>query len=178
MYQRNVNMILFSFLMLLSLWGSSLPLSYALESDSKQKILIESDRAELNRDKKISVFHGNVKIDQGTTHLRSDELTIYFDDKDKIKNVIAKGDSAHYQTLPEAGKPIFHASAKIIRYNMLTDEVELEGNAVAQQGENRLTGPHIFYNRKSQKILSAKQAQGRTTIVIDPQANYWRKLNK
>lgn len=177
MYQQLVNLVC-SFMIVSSLWISSSTLSYALESDSKQKIQIESDHAELNRDKKISVFHGNVKINQGTTQLLSDELTIYFDDKEKIKNVIAKGDLAHYQTLPEAGKPIFHASAKIIRYNLQTEEVELEGDALAQQGEHRLTGPHIFYNRKSQVLLSAKQAQGRTTIVIDPQANYWRKPNK
>lgn len=157
---------------LLCLWSLTCA---ALESDSKQKVYIESDSATLNRQQQTSVFIGNVKIDQGSTHIRADKLTLYFDDHEKIKRAVAEGNLAHYQTQPEAGKPVFHARAQSIEYNLASKVIELKGNATAEQGENRFKGPHILYNMQSQTILSAKKAGGRTTIVLDPQSDYWRR---
>ncbi|MCA1804165.1 MAG: hypothetical protein LC646_02110 [Xanthomonadaceae bacterium] len=57
-----------------------LPLpSWALSSDREQPMYIESDQAELDDQKGISIYIGNVRVTQGTLVLTGEHMTVYQD---------------------------------------------------------------------------------------------------
>lgn len=148
-------------------------ISYALDSDQKQPLLISSDTADLNNQTGVGIYTGNVTIDQGSTHVRGNKVTSY-SENNKITQVIVEGDKktqARYESMVDPKKPPLIAIADTIQYFPDKNYAILLGHAYVQQGENSIAGEHLEYDLTN-KILksintSSKQAV-RTHIVIDP----------
>jgi lipopolysaccharide export system protein LptA len=141
----------------------------ALPSDSEKNLTITAGPTELNYKTGFNSYEGNVKIDQGETHLTAERLTTQRNPSHKIDEAIAYGlhTLAHYWTIPRAGDPVFHARAKIIKYYPLKSLVILQGSAIVTQGENSFQGPEIVYNIKDQTVISSPSTNGRSTIIIE-----------
>lgn len=138
----------------------------ALPTDRQQKLILKSAAASLNIETGISVYRGNVTVDQGTTHLLADTLTLHTNKQNELTAATAIGKPAHYRTIPRLGKPEFHADADMIEYYPDKNLIILIGNAIAKQENNTYRGPRIEYNTALQTVVSPESPHGQTTIVI------------
>ncbi|MEO8401281.1 MAG: lipopolysaccharide transport periplasmic protein LptA [Gammaproteobacteria bacterium] len=143
---------------------------YALSEDQQETMHIVSASSKFNYKTGVNIYEGDVKIDQGSTHLTADRVETNNNDKHKIKETIAYGTTqlAEYMTLLKPGDPIFHAKAKIIKFYPQKSLVVLEGDVMVTQGENSFQGPVIFYNMKDQVVTAPASKTGRATIIIEP----------
>ncbi|MCD6045407.1 MAG: hypothetical protein K0R48_570 [Gammaproteobacteria bacterium] len=147
--------------------------SYAVDSDQQQPLLIASDTADLNSQTGIGIYTGNVTIDQGSTHVRGDKVTSY-SENNKITLVVAEGDKkkqARYENTVDPNKPPLIAIADIIKFFPQKNYAILLGHAYVQQGENSIAGEHLEYDltNKILKSINAPNTKAvRTRIVIDP----------
>lgn len=146
-------------------------LLFALPEDSVKTMHIVANSTLFNYKSGIDTYEGNVKVDQGTTHLIADRLITQKNAQHKIMLVTAYGTKhlAEYTTELKIGDPALQAKAKVIRFYPLTSMVYLDDNVVVTQGENRFDGPHIVYNMKEQIVNAPASNNGRATIVIQPQ---------
>lgn len=162
--RRLRNVLSFIFLLFLSLQA------LALSDDGKKAMHIMADSSTFNYKTGSNTYEGNVKIDQGTTHLIADRLVTSNNDKHKMQEAIAYGliKNAEYTTLTKPNGPVFHATAKIIKFYPLKSNVVLEGDVIVTQGENSFHGPVILYNIKDQIVNAPASNRGRATIVIEP----------
>ncbi|WP_170131713.1 lipopolysaccharide transport periplasmic protein LptA [Aquicella lusitana] len=142
----------------------------ALPEDKLEKVYIVSERSSYNYKTGIKIFEGNVKVDQGTTHLTADKLVTKDNIKHKIQEAIAYGftKQAHYWTIPKEGDAVMHAYAKIIKYYPTTANVVLEKDAVVTQGENSFQGQVILYNMNDQTVTVPASKNARAVLVYNP----------
>ena len=143
---------------------------FALPDDSQQALHIASDSLLVDYKTGVHTYEGNVKIDQGSTHLTADRLVTSSNKQHKLEEGIAYGLTklAEYTTLPKAGDVLFQAKAKTIKFYPIKSMVYLEGDVVVTQGDNSFQGPIIIYNIKDQVVTAPASQVGRATIVIEP----------
>lgn len=141
----------------------------ALPSDSEKPMKIVADATLFNYKTGVDTYEGNVKVDQGTTHLVADKLVTEKNDRHKIVSAIAYGTHqlAELTTLPSVGAHVLHGKSNIIKFYPSTSVLILEDNVVVTQGENSFHGSLIIYNMKEQMVAAPASKNGRATIVID-----------
>jgi lipopolysaccharide export system protein LptA len=155
-----------------------LPTAFALPTDREQPITIQSDRALRDEKTGLTVYAGNVKITQGTLHIRADNITL-FNDKRGLYKVIAEGSPAHYQQQPSTDKPLIEAEGKTIEYHADVQLLHLIENAMLNQDGTLMQGQRIDYDIQKQVVTASgeldsnKQAKsdekpGQIIIVIPP----------
>src|SRR5690606_39263979 len=129
---------------------------------------IISDTSQYNYKAGETWFEGNVKVDQGATHLIADRVVTKKNGQNKVQEAIAYGINqlAHYWTQPQQGEKELHARAKVMHFYPLESKVILEGDVVVVQGENRFQGQIIVYNIKQQTITVPPTKNSRATFVI------------
>jgi lipopolysaccharide export system protein LptA len=144
-------------------------ITFALPEDNKQPMHIVSDSSIFNYKTGQDIYEGNVKVDQGTSHLTADRLVTQKNKEHKIISAIAYGlkSLAVYTTIPKKGDAEMHAVAKVISFYPPTSTVVLEGEVVVSQAENNFHGQHIIYNMKDQIVAAPASKNGRATIVIE-----------
>lgn len=145
-------------------------LSFALPEDKQAKVFIIADSTIYNYKTGINTFTGNVKVDQGTTHIIADKLVTKNNNQHKIQEAIAYGlkEPAHYWTLQKVGDPEIHAHAMIIKFYPIVSNVTLEKNVTITQGENSFQGQLILYNMQDQTITVPASQDGRAVLVYNP----------
>ena len=144
--------------------------TFALPSDNDQNLQIIANSSLIDYKKGDNLYEGDVKIDQGTTHLTADKVTTKNNNKHRMEEAIAYGfrKPARYWTLPKEGDIEFHAEAKVIKFYPITSTVVLEGDVIVTQGANSFHGPIIVYNIKNQTVSAPATRRGRATIIIEP----------
>ena len=143
---------------------------FALEGDNSKPLHIVADSVELNQKTGINIYRGNVKADQGTTHLTADLVHTYSNKEHDITKMVATGNLAHFNTQPELKRSQLYTKAKTIEYYPQRKLAILIGDAHAKQDNNTFQGPLLEYNMQSQVISSKPFPNGRTTIVINNQS--------
>lgn len=144
---------------------------YALGTDRKEKMLLTANTAQLNLETGIGTYSGNVKLEQGSSHLEADKLITRTDKKNQLQQAIAFGKPAKYRTLPQLDKPEFYAEAESIEYYPHKNLLILIGHAKAHQKNNVYSGPRIEYDMKREIVFSPASTQGRTTIILQQKNN-------
>ena len=157
MYKRRLhqNKLLNKFIVALSL-ASMTNCSLALSTDKQQDIQIEADSAEMDDMKGITIYRGNVVVDQGSIHMTGHTMTVYNDDNDETELVIMEGQPATYRQLPEDSKIYDEAEALQMEYYALKDYVILIDEALVTQEGLRFSGSRIEYDT----VLSQVKAKG------------------
>lgn len=168
MIQTNRNVFL-SFLLLIS-WCIAIP-TYALKTDREQPAHFVADHVLFNQKAGLTVFTGQVKMDQGTTHLIAEKVTVYSDKAGTVVKAVATGNPAHYTTLPDDQKNPIDALGDTIEYYPQEKKAVIKGNGVVTQGPNRFNGSYIVYNMIEQTVVSIPTKQGvQSVLVLQPQA--------
>ncbi|MBO9484429.1 lipopolysaccharide transport periplasmic protein LptA [Salinisphaera sp. G21_0] len=148
-------------------------MAMALPADRQQPIQIDSDTADIDNKKGVSVYRGDVVMTQGTTRITGDVITIYTRDRE-LTRVIARGNKAraYYEELQPGEQGIVQAWGNTIRYDVDSDQIELIKNAQLSQKGDTFTGEKIDYNLTLQTV-NAKGTpnqgdNGRVQMVIQP----------
>lgn len=160
--------IIFVFLLLISKF------SYSLVSDQQEPLELQANFADIDQEKHIGIYTGNVEFDQGTTHIRASKAVTKATKNNKISEAIIYGDKknqAHYWSKISQDKPEIHAYADIICYKPEINTIELKGNARIRQGDNSFSAPMITYDTVNQHVTSTNMGiknNGRTVIIFNP----------
>jgi len=145
------------------------PLALGLPDDSQKPMHIVADSSLFNYKTGKDIYEGDVKIDQGTSHLTADRVITQKNKQHKIISAIATGIKtvATFETIPKLGDLVMHTEAKTISFYPPTSIVIFENDVVVTQGENNFHGQHIIYNMKDQIVSAPASKNGRATIVIE-----------
>lgn len=144
--------------------------AFALSSDQYQTLHVTANAATYDRTQRTITYEGNVQADQGSAHLDGDKVIVYKSEDDKIKQMVAYGRPAHYNTLPSAHKGRLYVEALKITYDPNAKTVLLEKNGKVKQNGDSFSGPYIWYDMVN-GIVRSKTTQGkdRTEMIIEPQ---------
>lgn len=156
---RNKKIILFlvsTFLFLaVSLYASDSP------------IYIEADEMSSTEKNSAVLFSGNVDAKQGDLQIRSDKMTVYYTEKGKetsseptdakqqIEKLICTGNV-------EITRSDWLGTAEKMTYLAKKEQVILNGNAKAWQGQNVVTGEKIIYYMKEGR----SEVVGGTSVTV------------
>lgn len=168
---QNPERIFLSLLMFISTACQALP------EDWQQEMVIQSNRAELDRKSGMVVYEGEVTLTQGTLKIAADRLVLLFDGK-HLQQAIADGNPANYEQKVSRDNPVTHATANRIDYFAVSREVAFTGNAELRQDNNRFSGELIRYNINTETVTASgaddKQPKNsdeprqRIRVVIQP----------
>ena len=142
--------------------------SVALPSDPNQVAYFSSDTISLNQQQGITIYGGHVHMQQGSTSLFADKVTVYKNQAGVTYQVIAIGNPAHYSNIPEDKAEPVDASGRSIVYYPLKKTAVIWGGGSVVQGKNSLKGEHIIYDTVKQ-ILSSQpitSAQDQKSLIV------------
>lgn len=135
---------------------------WALSTDKDQSIEIEADSAELDDEKGITIYRGNVVTTQGSVRMTGDIMTVYFTD-DELDTLIMEGKPATYRQLPDGSEVYDEAEALRMEYYELKSLVILIDKASFKQESLSFSGNRIEYDTEHSKVKargSIKQKSG------------------
>ncbi len=167
----NSRLWLFFLISPLVLWVGT---AHALSSDKNQPTRIVADRVDVDDQKGISIFRGNVRLTRGSIRMTADIVTVYRDNKQDLDKVIAKGNPVSYRQTPDGKKEDVVAQARNVEYHAAKDRVILLQNAKVWQGKDTFTGNRIVYDIQRDIVHATKAPtatkgdKGRVEITIQP----------
>lgn len=138
--------------------------------DEEQPIQITADRLEVQEQKGISTYTGNVHIQQGSLELSGDTVTIQHPNG-QLQTVKAYGTPAKFKRFSQIDQAWLTGQANLIQYNTEHKTILLSGDAqVKQPGKHFITGRNIFYDIAQQTLMAkgSKDGQERVSVTFDP----------
>ena len=130
----------------------------ALSTDSDQPISILADRAEHNDATRITIYRGNVVIDQGSLHITGDTVTINFDAHDEVTKITTVGGPAHFRQLPDGDTSYRKAWAKQMEYFPEQDLIMLSGEALYEKDGSRVQADRLVYDSHNARFKALTDA--------------------
>lgn len=130
----------------------------ALSSDSEQPIEIEANAAELDDEKGVTVYTGNVIVTQGSIRMTGDKMTVYYTEDKDLDTVVMVGQPATYRQLPDNSDVYDEAEARRMEFYELQNLIVLIDDAEVRQEGLRFSGNRIEYDTLHSKI----KARGKT----------------
>jgi len=145
---------------------------FALESDSSQPILIESNSGFFDDKKGVSIYTGEVIIIQGSMRLDADKLVVYLENRE-IQKMVATGTPVKFKQTPEEGKEDVHGNSLIAEYYPETEVLIMMREAVIFQGGNSTTSERIEYDRISEVLMAGDDntADKRVHVILQPKGS-------
>ena len=124
----------------------SVSLVYALPSDMDQPIEIEANFAELDDEKGVTTYLGDVVVTQGSIRMTGDSLKVLLEEDRQIKEAFLEGTPATFRQTPKIGDEDVEGEAKIIEYYKDKEIVYLIEAAKVTQGKRLTQGHRINYD--------------------------------
>lgn len=146
--------------------------SFSLPTDQDQVVKVSAGSADINQQTHRGIYQNNVQLEQGTTHIESNQAITKSNDKNQLILAIIKGNKtkqAHYWVITELNKPPLHAYADTMKYYPQKNLVELIGNARVEQGSNIFSAAKISFNTQTHHVMSQSDGNQRTTIIFYPE---------
>ena len=164
MFPPNTSAILSLFVLCLAISQSAL----SLPEDREQAIQITADRAMRDEKKGLTVYSGNVVLDQGSLHISADRITVFRINEEGDK-IVAKGQPALVQQQPAEDEELMRAHADVIEYFKAEDRLRLLSSAQIEQGGSIVTGNIIDYYITAQLVKADSdktREDSRVTTII------------
>jgi lipopolysaccharide export system protein LptA len=153
--------------------------AWALSTDKDQPIEIEANNADLDDEKGVTIYRGNVILTQGSVRMTGDTMTVYFKG-DELDTLIMEGQPARYKQLPDGSKIYDEAEALRMEYYELKNMIILIDKASFKQEGLSFSGNRIEYDTEHSRVKakgSVKQQTGssssgssgeRVKIILKP----------
>jgi len=153
--------------------------AWALSTDKDQPIEIEANSADLDDEKGVTIYRGNVILTQGSVRMTGDTMTVYFTN-DELDTLIMEGQPARYKQLPDGSKIYDEAEALRMEYYELKNMIILIDKASFKQEGLSFSGNRIEYDTEHSRVKakgSVKQQSGssssgssgeRVKIILKP----------
>ncbi|MGZ8135979.1 MAG: lipopolysaccharide transport periplasmic protein LptA [Methylococcaceae bacterium] len=166
MKKNNKQAFFYCCLLLLSLASFKL---YALESDSEQPIIIDSNTATYDDATGTSIYTGNVISIQGSIRVNSDKLVVYLKDGDAEKLVFT-GNPAKFKQTPSEGAEDIIGDALTGEYYPKKNLLILIDQAIVRQGNATYSSQHIEYDSKTSVVKAGEKASAskRVHVILKP----------
>lgn len=157
--------------MLLALAGWLLVpcLAWGLTSDRGKPIQIEADRATLDEQAGVSVYEGNVHMQQGTLQLRGQRMTVRVRDN-QVTGITLDGRPARFSQRPDGADSDQQAEADHIEYHAAEQRLILEGNALIRQSDKeQFSSNRIVIRLRDNTVSAGDDSSGsRVRITLQP----------
>lgn len=142
----------------------------ALPEDASQPIHISADSASINDNTGVTVYTGDVHIQQGTMQIRGDRVELYRNDAGEVDRIVSVGKPAEFEQQPQAEDPITYAYGLHMEYLVNAQQVTITEQARVEQGQDTFTGERIVYNMERAVVdaFSSESGQTRVQMVIQP----------
>ena len=138
----------------------SLSQACALTSDRDQPISIEADQLEYDHATGVSIYRGNVMVEQGSMTMQGDVLTVTVVNQ-QAQSMQLTSSANHKaelrQTLDNQQK--LKALARQIDYTADTEVIVLTGAAELYRDEDVIRSRRIQYLMQSDRVLAGQQSQ-------------------
>lgn len=121
----------------------------AEESDRDQPIELEADTVTVNDAKKISIYTGNVILNQGSLQIKADKMIVR-EDQDGFQHSTCTGNPTTFKQKRTGKDEWMQGSGQRIEYNARMDKVQLYTNAWVKRGEDIVTGDYISYDANAE----------------------------
>ena len=141
----------------------------ALDSDQDQPIELSADYADIDESRGVSVYRGDVDLQQGSLRLLADEVTVHHVER-KPARMVAEGRPVKFQQ--QSDKGLVRGEARRAEYEVNTENLVLIGDAVVVQGKDTMRSDRIIYDRVRSVVKAGAAAKGkeRVRISIQPPA--------
>jgi lipopolysaccharide export system protein LptA len=148
------------------------PLAHAEKADRDKPVNLEADTVTLDDVRKISVYQGNVILNQGTMMLRADRVQVT-QNAGGLDKVSATGRPVSFRQKVDGREEFIEGFADRIEFDNVSGQLELIGQAQLRRGSDELRGAQISYNANTEfyKVVGQPDAQtpsGRVRAVIRP----------
>lgn len=146
--------------------------AHAAEEDGAP-ITVEADRLELNQKSGVSVYQGNVRLQQDTLLLLADRLELH-SKGGRLQQAVADGSPVRVErTDPQSGE-LTRAEASHMEYRFADGLLELMGNAHLWRAGDEFSGKHLIYDTGKQLVraFGDKERQGdngRVRVILQPE---------
>ncbi|HIF9184002.1 TPA: lipopolysaccharide transport periplasmic protein LptA [Photobacterium damselae] len=142
--------------------------SWALSTDTEKPIHISSDNQELDIQKNIVTFTGNVVLRQGSIDIRANKVVVTRPQgKEGQETIDAYGTPATFHQVMDNGKPI-DGSARKMRYETATEFLKMSDHAVLTQDSSEIKGNVITYKIDEQRLMAKSGSKERVTTILQP----------
>jgi lipopolysaccharide export system protein LptA len=145
----------------------------ASSGDIQQPINIEADRAELDQQKQISTYTGNVVLRQGGIEIKAATVKVFTQDG-SLQHITAEGNPVQFSQQGE-GEEDIHGTSLRVEYKTQPKHVLLLGKAELWQGKNHFSGERIEYDPGQEKVIATgagdgkSSGKGRVKIILHPE---------
>ena len=136
----------------------------ALTGDSDQPIYMEADGVEIDDGTGISVYEGNVVVDQGSIHLTADKVVVTRKANGE-NHIVATGDPTTFRQKNDDGRLVKGRSRRA-EYDTDSEVIVLIGDAVVVQGKDSFASDRIVYDRVKGQVRAGARAQGRQRVRV------------
>lgn len=118
--------------------------------DSDQPIEINADSLEVQQDKQLAVFRGNVDATQGRIKLKADELRVHYLDSKAGE----EGVTGSIRRIDAVGKVFIWSPTETAQgdrgvYDVAAKRITLTGQVVLTRGQNVLRGKRLVMNTET-----------------------------
>lgn len=143
----------------------------ALSSDRQQPLQIDADKADIDQQRGVSTYSGNVHLSRGSMKLVADEVVVKHDGG-TVHRVTATGAPATYQQRSDKQQDV-RARAQRMEYNIDSGQLLLLKQAELHQDSNVFASERIVYDSINDRVnagANAASPQDRVHITIQPGA--------
>ena len=138
----------------------------ALSTDKAQPIHIEADKLDIDDSRNISIYQGNVEMQQGSLNIKSDKIVFHFNDNDEIKHLEITGTPARFKQLNDDGETI-NGRASFMKYIERESMLELHDDAHLEIAADTIESDNIIVNTET-NALQAGDDNDRVRMLIQP----------
>jgi lipopolysaccharide export system protein LptA len=147
----------------------------AERADRDKPVNIEADRVEIDDQKKVAVFEGNVVLTQGTLMLKANRIIVN-QDESGFQSGIAYGSPAYFRQKREGYDDYIEGWAERLEYDGQNEKVELFDKAKLKREGDEVRGNYISYNALTEFFevmgsgpgATAGTSSGRVRAIIQP----------
>ena len=143
--------------------------AHALRKDADEPIRINARSVEANEKTGVTVYRGDVLVEQGGLSIRADRIEIRTRNK-RTDLIRATGKPAKLLQRADETTEEIRAEADRVDYRVANGQVELTGNVTVHRGEDVFTGNVLQYDLddKTLKASGDESGDGRIHAVIQP----------
>jgi len=123
--------------------------AYGLEEDALQEIIITGENAELDEQSGVITYEGDVTLTQGSLRLSAQILRAKREHGEVVEIAASQGeanDAVSYAQCIRPDEPEVTALAKEMIYDLRSQTIELNGDAVLRQSDVEFRGNVILYD--------------------------------
>jgi len=144
---------------------------FAATSDRDQPIQVEADGLEIRENENISVYTGNVRLEQGSLLIQADRMIIHFNDDGELQLIEMDGDPARFRQTSDAKKEML-GEARHLEYHEAESLLVLDGDARFSSNGDTIESASIRINTDTNLIEAGSTGPDeRVRMVIQPRQN-------